>query len=108
MNIEQNKETDAYEVEIRNFIGEKLVRRINCRPGVVVEVSKNQKDELLLSGNVRFSTARTAGTSEANRATEPRGCLPIRRRYPADLPSPKQGYPKVLGRHVRVGEGQHR
>ncbi|KAH7116154.1 ribosomal protein L6, alpha-beta domain-containing protein [Dendryphion nanum] len=51
VNIEQNKETEQYEVEIRNFIGEKLVRRINARPGVVVEVSKNQKDELLLSGN---------------------------------------------------------
>ena len=34
----------------RNFIGEKLVRRVTMRPGVNVEVSKAQKDELILSG----------------------------------------------------------
>jgi large subunit ribosomal protein L9e len=52
VNIEKNSATDQYEVEIRNFIGEKIVRKIVCRPGVDVEVSKNQKDELLLLGNV--------------------------------------------------------
>ncbi|KAJ4342725.1 60S ribosomal protein L9B [Didymella glomerata] len=51
VNIEKNKETDQFEVEIRNFIGEKLVRRVVMRPGVNVEASKNQKDELLLTGN---------------------------------------------------------
>ncbi|KAF1964061.1 ribosomal protein L6 [Bimuria novae-zelandiae CBS 107.79] len=44
-------ETDCFEVEIRNFIGEKIVRRVNMRPGVHVEASKNVKDELQLSGN---------------------------------------------------------
>jgi large subunit ribosomal protein L9e len=34
-----------------NFIGEKIVRRVIMRPGVDVEISKNQKDELVLSGN---------------------------------------------------------
>lgn len=53
VNIEKNKETDQYEVEIRNFVGEKLVRRVTMRPGVFVEASKNQKDELQLTGNVR-------------------------------------------------------
>jgi large subunit ribosomal protein L9e len=53
VNIEKNKETDQFEVEIRNFVGEKLVRRVTMRPGVNVEASKNQKDELQLSGNVR-------------------------------------------------------
>ncbi|KAL6710057.1 60S ribosomal protein L9B [Coniothyrium glycines] len=51
VNIEKNKETDQFEVEIRNFVGEKLVRRVTMRPGVNVEASKNQKDELQLSGN---------------------------------------------------------
>ncbi|KAI8942713.1 60S ribosomal protein L9B [Plenodomus lindquistii] len=50
VNIEKNKD-DVFEVEIRNFIGEKLVRRVVMRPGVDVEASKNQKDELVLSGN---------------------------------------------------------
>lgn len=35
----------------RNFLGEKLVRRVVMRAGVDVEASKNQKDELQLSGN---------------------------------------------------------
>ncbi|KAJ2897267.1 60S ribosomal protein L9 [Zalerion maritima] len=39
------------EVEIRNFIGEKIVRRVKMRPGVAVEISKAQKDELVLEGN---------------------------------------------------------
>jgi large subunit ribosomal protein L9e len=58
VNLEKNKETDQYEVEIRNFVGEKLVRRVTMRPGVDVEVSKNTKDELQLTGNVGISTIR--------------------------------------------------
>ncbi|KAF2855819.1 60s ribosomal protein-like protein l9 [Plenodomus tracheiphilus IPT5] len=50
VNIEKNKD-DVFEVEIRNFVGEKLVRRVTMRPGVNVEASKNQKDELQLTGN---------------------------------------------------------
>ena len=37
-------------IEIRNFLGEKYVRKIVMRPGVTVENSKN-KDELLIQGN---------------------------------------------------------
>ncbi|KAG9378100.1 60S ribosomal protein L9-A [Pyrenophora tritici-repentis] len=51
VNLDKNKETGCWEVEIRNFIGEKLVRRVIMRPGVEVEASKNQKDQLELSGN---------------------------------------------------------
>jgi hypothetical protein len=58
VNIEKNKETDQFEVEIRNFVGEKLVRRVTMRPGVNVEPSKNQKDELQLSGNVGVHDSR--------------------------------------------------
>ncbi|KAF1817409.1 ribosomal protein L6 [Eremomyces bilateralis CBS 781.70] len=50
VNIEKNSETGLQEVEVRNFIGEKIVRRITMRAGVDVEASKNVKDELLLSG----------------------------------------------------------
>ena len=53
VNLEKNNETGCWEVEIRNFIGEKLVRRVVLRPGVDVEASKNVKDQLELSGNVR-------------------------------------------------------
>lgn len=34
-----------------NFIGEKLVRNVIMQKGVEVEVSKAQKDELVLTGN---------------------------------------------------------
>ncbi|KAL9636425.1 MAG: hypothetical protein Q9164_002829 [Protoblastenia rupestris] len=49
VNIEKNSETGLYDVEIRNFIGEKIVRRVTMLPGVDVETSKNQKDELQLT-----------------------------------------------------------
>ena len=51
VNVDKNGETGVYEVEIRNFIGEKIVRRVVMRAGVDVEISKAQKDELVLSGN---------------------------------------------------------
>ncbi|XXG99044.1 hypothetical protein Hte_005378 [Hypoxylon texense] len=51
VNIEKNSETGNFEVEIRNFIGEKLVRRVVMRSGVDVQISSSQKDELLLLGN---------------------------------------------------------
>ncbi|KKZ65739.1 large subunit ribosomal protein L9e [[Emmonsia] crescens] len=51
VNIENNKETGLAEVEIRNFLGEKIVRRVVCQPGVEIIVSANVKDEIQLSGN---------------------------------------------------------
>ncbi|KAB5580963.1 ribosomal protein L6, alpha-beta domain-containing protein [Coniochaeta sp. 2T2.1] len=51
VNLDKNDETGQWEVEIRNFIGEKIVRRVIMRSGVDVEISKNQKDELVLFGN---------------------------------------------------------
>jgi large subunit ribosomal protein L9e len=52
INVNLDKNADGcWEVEIRNFIGEKLVRRVAMRPGVEVEASKNTKDQLELSGN---------------------------------------------------------
>jgi len=50
VNIDKNKDTGNYEVEIRNFIGEKIVRRVVMHPGVDIEPSKNQKDEIQLTG----------------------------------------------------------
>ena len=35
----------------RNFLGEKIVRRVVMQPGVDVEISKAQKDEIQLFGN---------------------------------------------------------
>jgi large subunit ribosomal protein L9e len=38
-------------VEIRNFLGEKFVRRVKMQPGVKISASTKQKDELILEGN---------------------------------------------------------
>jgi large subunit ribosomal protein L9e len=38
-------------IEIRNFLGEKFVRRVKMQPGVKVTASTKQKDELILEGN---------------------------------------------------------
>ncbi|KAF8812544.1 ribosomal protein L6 [Phlegmacium glaucopus] len=42
---------DGHTVEIRNFLGEKIVRHVNMLDGVEVTESKAQKDELILEGN---------------------------------------------------------
>jgi len=60
VNIEQNKETNTPQVEIRNFLGEKIVRRVTVLPGVDVEVSANTKDELVLSGNSLENVSQSA------------------------------------------------
>mmetsp|Transcript_8383 Transcript_8383/g.19852 ORF Transcript_8383/g.19852 Transcript_8383/m.19852 type:complete len:189 (+) Transcript_8383:90-656(+) len=38
-------------LEIRNFLGEKIVRRVKMLEGVTIEKSTNVKDQLVLSGN---------------------------------------------------------
>ncbi|KAG8906867.1 hypothetical protein FRB99_005927 [Tulasnella sp. 403] len=38
-------------VEIRNFLGEKIVRRVDMLDGVIISESTGQKDELILQGN---------------------------------------------------------
>lgn len=43
-----------------NFIGEKLVRRVIMQQGVDVEVSKSQKDELVLLGNSLEAVSQSA------------------------------------------------
>jgi len=50
VNIEENPATGT-QVEIRNFLGEKIVRRVTMLPDVHIEISPNVKDEIVLSGN---------------------------------------------------------
>merc|ERR1719499_925919 len=38
-------------VEVRNFLGEKYIRKVRMHPGVKCENSTAQKDELVLTGN---------------------------------------------------------
>ncbi|KAK3362909.1 ribosomal protein L6, alpha-beta domain-containing protein [Lasiosphaeria hispida] len=60
VNLDKNAETGNWEVEIRNFIGEKIVRTVVMRPGVDVEISKAQKDELVLFGNSLEAVSQSA------------------------------------------------
>ncbi|KAL8934776.1 MAG: hypothetical protein Q9211_005052 [Gyalolechia sp. 1 TL-2023] len=60
VNIEKNSETGLYEVDIRNFLGEKIVRRVTMHEGVDVEISKNQKDEITLTGNSLENVSQSA------------------------------------------------
>merc|ERR1712001_731725 len=38
-------------IEVRNFLGEKFIRKVRMHEGVTVENSKAQKDELIVQGN---------------------------------------------------------
>jgi len=58
VNIEKVDGTPC--VEIRNFIGEKIVRRVTMLSGVAVEASTNVKDELVLSGNSLENVSQSA------------------------------------------------
>jgi len=60
VNVDKNAETGLWNVEIRNFIGEKIVRNVTCQPGVDVEISKAQKDELILTGNSLENVSQSA------------------------------------------------
>jgi large subunit ribosomal protein L9e len=60
VNVDKNGETGLYEVEIRNFIGEKIVRRVIMQPGVEVITSTAQKDELQLSGTSLENVSQSA------------------------------------------------
>ncbi|KAI2635209.1 ribosomal protein L6 [Xylaria nigripes] len=60
VNLDKNKESGQWEVEIRNFVGEKLVRKVVMQTGVDVEVSKAQKDELIIQGNSLEAVSQSA------------------------------------------------
>ncbi|KND01084.1 uncharacterized protein SPPG_04176 [Spizellomyces punctatus DAOM BR117] len=49
--INVNIISDGAEVEIRNFLGEKQIRRIKMLNGVKIDHSTAQKDEIILTGN---------------------------------------------------------
>ena len=57
-------------VEIRNFLGEKFVRRVRMQPGVKVSASTKQKDELVLEGNDVELLSRSAALIQMSTAVK--------------------------------------
>lgn len=49
--INANVVNNGTELEVRNYLGEKIVRRISMLPGVTITRSEAVKDELILTGN---------------------------------------------------------
>jgi len=61
INVNIEKDTEGVStVEIRNFLGEKLVRHVKMAPGVSVEPSKGVKDQLELSGESLENVSQSA------------------------------------------------
>merc|ERR1712217_396394 len=58
--INANITNNGATIEIRNFLGEKIVRTVNMLPGVKVEKSPDTKDELVVSGTDIDLTSRSA------------------------------------------------
>ena len=66
-------EDKVKKVEIRNFLGEKIVRVVNMLPGVSCERSAAVKDELILTGNdIELVSRSSALIHQVRRAA---GCL---------------------------------
>jgi len=57
---------DGRALEIRNFLGEKIVRHANMLDGVTVSESKNQKDELILEGNDIDNVSQSAASIQGS------------------------------------------
>ena len=55
----QKHEADNFGI-CSNFLGEKIIRRVTMHPGVDVEISKAQKDELQLTGNSLENVSQSA------------------------------------------------
>lgn len=93
----------------RNFIGEKIVRRVVMQPGVDVEPSKNQKDELQLYGNSLENVSQSAADIQQICRVRNKDIRKVSfRTVLLKMERMVLTTEIVLGRSVRFGEGQHR
>jgi ribosomal protein L6P/L9E len=95
----------------RNFIGEKIVRRVVMQPGVEVEISKNVKDELQLTGNSLENVSQSAADIQQICRVRNKDIRKVIPQVLHDLwvrPRTNTDSHIVLGRSVCFGEGQHR
>lgn len=57
-------------IEIRNFLGEKRVRKIRMLEGVTVENSTDQKDEIILRGSSLDNVSQSAAAIQQSTAVK--------------------------------------
>merc|ERR1711993_234812 len=74
-------------VEVRNFLGEKYTRRVRMHDGVKCENSKEQKDELIITGNSIEAVSQSAALIQQSTTVK------------------KQRYPKVFGWSLCIRKG---
>ncbi|KAB7498661.1 60S ribosomal protein L9 [Armadillidium nasatum] len=53
---------EGTQVEIRNFLGEKYIRKVEMAEGVKISTSTKQKDELILEGNDLEAVSQSAAS----------------------------------------------
>lgn len=109
VNVEKDAESGNFVVEIRNFIGEKIVRRVQMHEGVDVEASKNQKDELTLTGNSLENVSQSAADIQQICRVRNKDIRKVCFITTYLLPQAQILINSlVLGRSLRLREGQHR
>lgn len=109
VNVEKDAESGNFVVEIRNFIGEKIVRRVHMHEGVDVEASKNQKDELTLTGNSLENVSQSAADIQQICRVRNKDIRKVSFITTYVLPSAQiLTTSLVLGWSLRFREGQHR
>jgi hypothetical protein len=92
--------------EVRNFIGEKIVRKVIMQPGVDVEVSTSQKDELLLFGNSIENVSQSAADIQQICRVRNKDIRKVDITRPSIRNKSADKLDVVLGRPVRFGKGQ--
>lgn len=91
----------------RNFLGEKINRRVTMMEGVDVEISKNMKDELTLTGNSLEKVSQSAADIQQICRVKNKDIRKVRvyklssAKFYADAQA-------VFGRPLRVRAGEHR
>ncbi|KAJ3033556.1 60S ribosomal protein L9 [Rhizophlyctis rosea] len=68
--INVNITENGTHVEIRNYLGEKIIRRVNMLEGVTVTHSTNQKDEITLVGNDIQAVSQSAASIQQSCAAK--------------------------------------
>ena len=58
--ISATPENNGSEINMRNFLGEKIVRNVKMAPGVVVERGTELKDQIIISGNCLEDVSQSA------------------------------------------------